>query len=63
MHKQDWWVVLILSPLIIFVVVFLTFLSSVFVRTMINKWEVSSLEHKIEMAKLEASAAYYEKNK
>ena len=63
MHKQDWWVVLILSPLIIFVVVFLTFLSSVFVRTMINKWEVSSLEHKIEMAKLESSYACNEKNK
>lgn len=59
MSKDNLWIVAILYPLIIFLV----FLSSIFVRTMIDKWEVSSLEHKIEISKLEASYVCYEKNK
>ena len=59
MSKDTWWVAAIISPFIIFVV----FLSSFFVKKMIYKWEESSLEHKIEMAKLEASCAFHEKNK
>jgi hypothetical protein len=59
MSKDNFWVAAIISPFIIFIV----FLSSIVVKKMIYKWEESSLEHKIEMAKLEASAAYYEKNK
>ena len=59
MSKDNLWIAAIISPLIIFLV----FFSSIVVKKMIYKWEESSLEHKIEMAKLEASAACYQKNK